>query len=109
MANREIPAGSLVLVEKPFVSCLDVEKEEDHCHHCLNNCPLRQVICINNDKIKLIGVLQDTARATTTSQPTNRAPNEPAMDRNANFGLNLVVFGQKILFLLEKSKVLLPT
>ena len=50
VANREIPAGSLVLVEKPFVSCLDVEKEEDHCHHCLNNCPLRQVICMNNDK-----------------------------------------------------------
>ena len=49
VANREIPAGSLVLVEKPFVSCLDVEKEEDHCHHCLNNCPLRQVICMNND------------------------------------------------------------
>ena len=48
-------------------------------------------------------------RATTTSQPTNRAPNEPAMDKNINFGLNLVVFGQKILFLLEKSKVLLPT
>ena len=31
------------------------------------------------------------------------------MVRNANFGLNLVVFEQKILFLLEKSKVLLPT
>ena len=48
-------------------------------------------------------------RATTTSQPINRAPNEPAMVRNANFGLNLVVFEQKILFLLEKSKVLLLT
>ena len=47
--------------------------------------------------------------ATTTSQPINRAPNEPAMVRNANFGLNLVVFEQKILFLLEKSKGLLPT
>jgi len=35
-------------------------------------------------------------RATTTSQPINRAPNEPAMVRNANFGLNLVVFEQKI-------------
>ena len=45
VANREIPAGSLVLVEKPFVSCLDVEKEEDHCHHCLVNCPLRQLPC----------------------------------------------------------------
>ena len=44
-----------------------------------------------------------------TSQPINRAPNEPAMVRNANFGPNWVVFGQKILFLLEKSKVLLPT
>ena len=39
----------------------------------------------------------------------NRAPNEPAMVRNANFGLYLVVFEQKILFFLEKSKVLLPT
>ena len=58
---------------------------------------------------KKIGLLQDTARATTTSQPTNRAPNEPAMDKNANFGLNLVVLGQKIFFLLEKSKVWLPT
>ena len=45
VANREIPAGSLVLVEKPFVSCLDVDKEEDHCHHCLVNCPLRQLPC----------------------------------------------------------------
>ena len=25
-------------------------------------------------------------RATTTSQPTNRAPNEPAMNKNAKFG-----------------------
>ena len=48
-------------------------------------------------------------RATTTSQPTNRAPNKQAMVRNANFGPNWVVFGQKILFLLEKSKVLLLT
>ena len=48
-------------------------------------------------------------RATTTSQPINRAPNEPAMARNAIFGPNLVVSGQKILFLLEKSKVLLLT
>ena len=29
--------------------------------------------------------------ATTTNQHTNRAPNEPAMDRNANFGPNWVV------------------
>ena len=48
-------------------------------------------------------------RTTTTSEPIKRAPNEPAMVRNANFGPNLVVFEQKILFLLEKSKVLLPT
>ena len=48
--------------------------------------------------------MRDTARATTTSQPTNRAPNEPAMERNANFGLNLVVFGQKILFFTEEIK-----
>ena len=45
VANREIPAGGVVLIEKPFVSCLDVEKEEDHCHHCLVNCPLRQLPC----------------------------------------------------------------
>ena len=25
-ANRDIPVGSLILVEKPFVSCLDVER-----------------------------------------------------------------------------------
>ena len=54
--------------------------------------------------IKYIGVLRDTARATTTSQPTNRAPNEPTMDKNANFGLNLVVFGQKILFFTGEIK-----
>ena len=48
-------------------------------------------------------------RATTTCQPINRAPNESAMVRNAKFGPNLVVSGQKILFLLEKSKVLLLT
>ena len=39
-----------------------------------------------------------------TSQPINRAPNEPAMVRNANFGLNLVVFGQKILFFTGEIK-----
>ena len=48
--------------------------------------------------------MRDTARATTTSQPTNRAPNEPAMDRNANFGLNLVASGQKILFFTGEIK-----
>ena len=31
------------------------------------------------------------------------------MDKNANFRLNLVIFGQKILFSLENSKVLIPT
>ena len=30
--------------------------------------------------------MRDTARATTTSQPNNRAPNEPAMNKNAKFG-----------------------
>ena len=48
--------------------------------------------------------MRDTARATTTSQPTSRAPNEPAMDKNANFGLNLVVFEQKILFFTGEIK-----
>ena len=48
-------------------------------------------------------------RSTTTSQHINRAPNGPAMVRNAYFGPNFVIFEQKILFLLEKSKVLLPT
>ena len=48
-------------------------------------------------------------------QPTHRQGTNwagkawPKMNRNANFGPNWVVFGQKILFLLEKSKVLLPT
>ena len=36
-------------------------------------------------------------RATTTNHPINRAPNELAMDKNANFGPNWVFFGQKIL------------
>ena len=36
-------------------------------------------------------------RATTTNQPTNRAPNELAMDKNANFGLKeLVPFTQLV-------------
>ena len=48
--------------------------------------------------------MRDTARAKTTSQPTNRAPNEPAMDKNANLGLNLVVFGQKIIFFTGELK-----
>ena len=45
-------------------------------------------------------------RATTTNPPTNRAPKKPAWPKwtkNANFGPNLVVFGQKSFFLLEKS------
>ena len=47
--------------------------------------------------IKKIGVLRDTARATTTSQPINKwAGNE----QNAN----LVVFGQKILFFTGQIK-----
>ena len=40
-------------------------------------------------------------RATTTNRPTNRALNKPAwpkLTKNANFGPNLVIFGQKILF-----------
>ena len=48
--------------------------------------------------------MRDTARATTTNQPTNRAPNEPAMDKNAKFGPNLVVFVQKILFFTGEIK-----
>ena len=43
-------------------------------------------------------------RATTANQPTNRAPNEPAIDKNANFRLNWVVFGQKILFFTGEIK-----
>ena len=48
--------------------------------------------------------MRDTARATTTSQPTNRAPNELAINKNANFGQNLVVFGQNILFFTGQIK-----
>ena len=48
--------------------------------------------------------MRDTAHAKTTSQPANRAPNEPAMDKNANLGLNLVVFGQKIIFFTGELK-----
>ena len=44
-------------------------------------------------------------RATTTNQPTNRAPNEPARsDKNANFGPNLVILEQKILFFTGEIK-----
>ena len=46
-------------------------------------------------------------RATTTHRPTNRAPNKPAwpkLTKNANFGPNLVVFGQKILFFTGEIK-----
>ena len=40
---------------------------------------------------------QYSLRATTTNQPTNRAPNEPArLGKNANFGPNVVVLGQKV-------------
>ena len=48
--------------------------------------------------------MRDTARATTTNQPTNRATNEPAMDKNAKFGPNLVGFGQKILIITGEIK-----
>ena len=42
--------------------------------------------------------------ATTTSQPINRAPNEPAMDKNAKFGPNWVILGQKLLFFTGEIK-----
>ena len=54
----------------------------------------------DNDKVNRC-LARYSPRATTTSQPINKAPNEPAMVRYAKFGPNLVVFGQKILFLLE--------
>ena len=41
-------------------------------------------------------------RATTTNRPTNRA--WPKLTKNANFGPNLVVFGQKILFFTGEIK-----
>merc|ERR1711884_870734 len=48
-------------------------------------------------------------RATTTNQPTNRAPNEPARPgKNANFGPNLVVLGQKILIFTGEIKSFVP-
>ena len=34
-------------------------------------------------------------RAKTTNQPINRAPNEPAMDKNANFKSNMDVLSKK--------------
>ena len=52
--------------------------------------------------------MRDTARATTPNQPTNRAPSEPAIDKNSNFGPNLVVFGQKILFFTGEIKSFVP-
>ena len=48
-------------------------------------------------------------RDTTTNQPTNRAPNEPARPgKNANFGPNLVVLGQKILIFTGEIKSFVP-
>ena len=47
-------------------------------------------------------------RAITTSQPTNRAPNEPALNKNANFGPTLVLFGKKILFFTGEVKSFVP-
>merc|ERR1711952_252194 len=44
------------------------------------------------------------ARYSPRATTTNMAPNEPAMDKNANFGPNLVVFGQKILFFTGENK-----
>ena len=55
------------------------------------------------DKVKRC-LARYSLRATTTSQPINRAPNEPAMVGNANFGPNLVIFGQKVLFFTGENK-----
>ena len=46
-------------------------------------------------------------RATTISQPTTRTPNEPAMNKNANFGPNLVVFGL-VFFYWKNQKLCYP-
>ena len=73
--------------------------------HCLTK--ISRLIKIINHKVTRC-LARYSPRATTTGQPINRAPNEPAMVRNASFGPNLVVSGPKILFLQEKSKVLLP-
>ena len=44
------------------------------------------MIGLGSDKNKLNRCLaRYSPRATTTNQPTNRAPNEPAMDKMANF------------------------
>ena len=37
-------------------------------------------------------------------QPPGNPPTEPAVDKNANFGLNLVIFGQKILIFTREIK-----
>ena len=51
----------------------------------------------NLDKVKRC-LARYSLRAITTSQPTNRAPNEPARPgKNANFWHNMAVLGQKIL------------
>ena len=108
MINKSQPPPASPLVSPPLVLLfsrllpdLDAsdllllpsgDKEDDNNYDKVNRCLARY-----------------SPRATTTSQPINRAPNEPAMVRNAKFGPNLVVSGQKILFLLEKSKVLLLT
>ena len=58
----------------------------------------------NSDKVNRC-LARYSPRATTTNQPTNRAPKVwPKVNKNANFGPNLVGFGQKILIFTGESK-----
>ena len=79
-----------------------------HCGQCIckgqtfSRTMLITCFYLLNDKVNRC-LARYSPRATTTNRPTNRAPNKPAWPgpnwpKNANFGPNLVVFGQKILF-----------
>ncbi len=38
IATRDIHAGELILIEKPFASVLLTDKKLSHCHHCMTRC-----------------------------------------------------------------------
>ncbi|KAH9495866.1 SET and MYND domain-containing protein 4 [Bulinus truncatus] len=45
IANRFIPKGSTIIVERPFAAVLLPDHYENHCHHCFSKLPLTSVGC----------------------------------------------------------------
>ena len=93
VATRDIPAGSLVLVEQPFVACLDVERMEDHCGHCMVACPLRQVDqSLKHTHISLAGFIS------VCSKNILQNPSQIAWDLTVSgYLFTYVLFNQAIL------------